>query len=321
MKDNLSDLTNVTEEQNPKDADPSWRTAVFTGLDEKPLEFIDKNVKAFEEDDTIPVQGESGFDASPEELPAVTSEMSEPQEDPQVGEVASNPQEEVDLQESTQEQPQEDPQVEEAAPDPQEEVELQEAPQVQPQESPQVEEPPELDPLQIDDQVADKMDPIELNAPEDAIFDEPEPQESPVAQDQPEPAPEVREQEPLENQEEPPLEAPPLMEYEALEPDTSQYTRYSGPAEPSVPQMDQPEETVFGNSREMRDLPDTGGFGQEMAPMFNVNVSLGGGEDEFVRQLTEQLTPQLQQQQWIIQEITKQHFESNNTLLLMMGDD
>ena len=154
MKDNLSDLTNVTEEQNPKDADPSWRTAVFTGLDEKPLEFIDKNVKAFEEDDTIPVQGESGFDASPEELPAVTSEMSEPQEDPQVGEVASNPQEEVDLQESTQEQPQEDPQVEEAAPDPQEEVELQEAPQVQPQESPQVEEPPELDPLQIDDQVA-----------------------------------------------------------------------------------------------------------------------------------------------------------------------
>jgi hypothetical protein len=321
MKDNLSDLTNVTEEQNPKDADPSWRTAVFTGLDEKPLEFIDKNVKAFEEDDTIPVQGESGFDAAPEELPAVTSEMSEPQEDPQVGEVASNPQEEVDLQESTQEQPQEDPQVEEAAPDPQEEVELQEAPQVQPQESPQVEEPPELDPLQIDDQVADKMDPIELNAPEDAIFDEPEPQESPVAQDQPEPAPEVREQEPLENQEEPPLEAPPLMEYEALEPDTSQYTRYSGPAEPSVPQMDQPEETVFGNSREMRDLPDTGGFGQEMAPMFNVNVSLGGGEDEFVRQLTEQLTPQLQQQQWIIQEITKQHFESNNTLLLMMGDD
>ena len=111
------------------------------------------------------------------------------------------------------------------------------------------------------------------------------------------------------------------MEYETLEPDTSQYTRYSGPAEPSVPQMDQPEETVFGNSREMRDLPDTGGFGQEMAPMFNVNVSLGGGEDEFVRQLTEQLTPQLQQQQWIIQEITKQHFESNNTLLLMMGDD
>ena len=321
MKDNLSDLTNVTEEQNPKDADPSWRTAVFTGLDEKPLEFIDKNVKAFEEDDTIPVQGESGFDASPEELPAVTSEMSEPQEDPQVGEVASNPQEEVDLQESTQEQPQEDPQVEEAAPDPQEEVELQEAPQVQPQESPQVEEPPELDPLQIDDQVADKMDPIELNAPEDAIFDEPEPQESPVAQDQPEPAPEVREQEPLESEEEPQLEAPPLMEYETLEPDTSQYTRYSGPAEPSVPQMDQPEETVFGNSREMRDLPDTGGFGQEMAPMFNVNVSLGGGEDEFVRQLTEQLTPQLQQQQWIIQEITKQHFESNNTLLLMMGDD
>ena len=321
MKDNLSDLTNVTEEQNPKDADPSWRTAVFTGLDEKPLEFIDKNVKAFEEDDTIPVQGESGFDASPEELPAVTSEMSEPQEDPQVGEVAPDPQEEVDLQESTQEQPQEDPQVEEAATDPQEEVELQESTQEQPQEDPKVEEPPELDPLQIDDQVADKMDPIELNAPEDAIFDEPEPQESPVAQDQPEPAPEVREQEPLESEEEPQLEAPPLMEYETLEPDTSQYTRYSGPAEPSVPQMDQPEETVFGNSREMRDLPDTGGFGQEMAPMFNVNVSLGGGEDEFVRQLTEQLTPQLQQQQWIIQEITKQHFESNNTLLLMMGDD
>ena len=320
MKDNLSDLTDVTEEQNPKDSDQSWRTTVPTA-DAAPLEFIDKNAKAFEEQDTIPVQGESGFNAEPEELPAVTSEMSEPQEDPQVGEVAPDPQEEVNLQESTQEQPQEDPQFEEAAPDPQEEVELQESPQVQPQESPQVEEPPELDPLQIDDQVADKMDPIELNAPEDAIFDEPEPQESPVAQDQSEPAPEVQEQEPLQNEEEPQLEAPPLMEYETLEPDTSQYTRYSGPAEPSVPQMDQPEETVFGNSREMRDLPDTGGFGQEMAPMFNVNVSLGGGEDEFVRQLTEQLTPQLQQQQFIIQELTKQHFESNNTLLLMMGDD
>ena len=320
MKDNLPDLTDVMEEQNQKDSDQSWRTTVPT-VDAGPLEFIDKNAKAFEEDDTIPSQGQSGFDAAPEELPSVTSEMSEPQEDPQVEEAAPDPQEEVDLQESTQEQPQEDPQVEEAATDPQEEVELQESTQEQPQEDPKVEEPPELDPLQIDDQVADKMDPIELNAPEDAIFDEPEPQESPVAQDQPEPAPEVREQEPLENQEEPPLEAPPLMEYEALEPDTSQYTRYSGPAEPSVPQMDQPEETVFGNSREMRDLPDTGGFGQEMAPMFNVNVSLGGGEDEFVRQLTEQLTPQLQQQQWIIQEITKQHFESNNTLLLMMGDD
>ena len=293
MKDNLPDLTDVMEEQNQKDSDQSWRTTVPT-VDAGPLEFIDKNAKAFEEDDTIPSQGQSGFDAAPEELPSVTSEMSEPQEDPQVEEAATDPQEEVELQESTQEQPQEDPKVE---------------------------EPPELDPLQIDDQVADKMDPIELNAPEDAIFDEPEPQESPVAQDQPEPAPEVREQEPLESEEEPQLEAPPLMEYETLEPDTSQYTRYSGPAEPSVPQMDQPEETVFGNSREMRDLPDTGGFGQEMAPMFNVNVSLGGGEDEFVRQLTEQLTPQLQQQQWIIQEITKQHFESNNTLLLMMGDD
>jgi hypothetical protein len=320
MKDNLPDLTDVMEEQNPKDSDQSWRTTVPTA-DAATLEFIDKNAKAFEEQDTIPVQGESGFDAAPEELPSVTSEMSEPQEDPQVEEAAPDPQEEVELQESTQEQPQEDPQVEEAATDPQEEVELQESPQEQPQEDPKVEEPPELDPLQIDDQVADKMDPIELNAPEDAIFDEPEPQESPVAQDQPEPAPEVREQEPLESEEEPQLEAPPLMEYETLEPDTSQYTRYSGPAEPSVPQMDQPEETVFGNSREMRDLPDTGGFGQEMAPMFNVNVSLGGGEDEFVRQLTEQLTPQLQQQQWIIQELTKQHFESNNTLLLMMGDD
>ena len=317
MKDNLSDLTDVTE---PKESEQLWRTTVPT-VDAAPLEFIDENAKAFEEKDTIPVQGESGFNSAPEEMPAVTSEMSEPQEDPQVGEVAPDPQEEVDLQESTQEQPQEDPQVEEAAPDPQEEVELQEAPQVQPQESPQVEEPPELDPLQIDDQVADKMDPVELNAPEDAIFDEPEPQESPVAQDQSEPAPEVQEQEPLQNEEEPQLESPPLMEYETLEPDTSQYTSYSGPAEPSVPQMDQPEETVFGNSREMRDLPDTGGFGQEMAPMFNVNVSLGGGEDEFVRQLTEQLTPQLQQQQFIIQELTKQHFESNNTLLLMMGDD
>jgi len=321
MKDNLSDLTNVTEEQNPTDADPSWRTAVFSGLDEKPLEFIDENAKAFEEKDTIPIQGESGFDAAPEELPSVASEMSEPQDDPQVDEVAPDTQEEVELQESAQEQPQEDPQVEEAAPDPQEEVELQESPQEQLQEAPQVEEPPELDPLQIDDQIADKMDPIELNAPEDAIFDEPEPQEPPVAQDQTEPAPEVQEQEPLRNEEEPQIEAPPLMEYETLEPDTSQYTRYSGPAEPSVPQMDQPEETVFGESREMRDLPGTGGFGQEMAPMFNVNVSLGGGEDEFVRQLTEQLTPQLQQQQFIIQELTKQHFESNNTLLLMMGDD
>lgn len=290
MKDNLSDLTDVTE---PKESEQLWRTTVPT-VDAAPLEFIDENAKAFEEKDTIPVQGESGFNAAPEEMPAVTSEMSEPQEDPQVGEVA---------------------------PDPQEEVDLQEAPQEQPQESPQVEEPPELDPLQIDDQVADKMDPVELNAPEDAIFDEPEPQESPVAQDQSEPAPEVQEQEPLQNEEEPQLESPPLMEYETLGPDTSQYTSYSGPAEPSVPQMDQPEETVFGNSREMRDLPDTGGFGQEMAPMFNVNVSLGGGEDEFVRQLTEQLTPQLQQQQFIIQELTKQHFESNNTLLLMMGDD
>jgi len=293
MKDNLSDLTDVTEEQNPKDTDQSWRTTVPT-VDSTPLEFIDETAKAFEEKDTIPIQGESGFDAAPEELPSVTSEMSEPQDDPQVDEVASDPQEEVELQESTQEQPLEDPQVE---------------------------EPPELDPLQVDDQVADKMDPIELNAPEDAIFDEPEPQEPPVAQDQPEPAPEVQEQEPLQNEEEPQIEAPPLMEYETLEPDTSQYTRYSGPAEPSVPQMDQPEETVFGESREMRDLPGTGGFGQEMAPMFNVNVSLGGGEDEFVRQLTEQLTPQLQQQQFIIQELTKQHFESNNTLLLMMGDD
>ena len=293
MKDNLPDLTDVIEEQNPKDSDQSWRTTVPT-VDATPLEFIDETAKAFEEKDTIPIQGESGFNAAPEELPSVTSEMSEPQDDPQVGEVAS---------------------------DPQEEVELQESPQAQLQEAPQVEEPPELDPLQVDDQVADKMDPIELNAPEDAIFDEPEPQESPVAQDQPEPAPEVQEQEPLQNEEEPQIEAPPLMEYETLEPDTSQYTRYSGPAEPSVPQMDQPEETVFGESREMRDLPGTGGFGQEMAPMFNVNVSLGGGEDEFVRQLTEQLTPQLQQQQFIIQELTKQHFESNNTLLLMMGDD
>ena len=320
MKDNLPDLTDVIEEQNPKDSDQSWRTTVPT-VDATPLEFIDETAKAFEEKDTIPIQGESGFNAAPEELPSVTSEMSEPQDDPQVGEVASDPQEEVELQESPQEQPLEDPQVEEAAPDPQEEVELQESPQAQLQEAPQVEEPPELDPLQVDDQVADKMDPIELNAPEDAIFDEPEPQESPVAQDQPEPAPEVQEQEPLQNEEEPQIEAPPLMEYETLEPDTSQYTRYSGPAEPSVPQMDQPEETVFGESREMRDLPGTGGFGQEMAPMFNVNVSLGGGEDEFVRQLTEQLTPQLQQQQFIIQELTKQHFESNNTLLLMMGDD
>jgi hypothetical protein len=320
MKDNLSDLTDVMEEQNPKDSDQSWRTTVPT-VDAAPLEFIDETAKAFEEKDTIPIQGESGFDAAPEELPSVTSEMSEPQDDPQVGEVAPDPQEEVELQESPQEQPLEDPQVEEAAPDPQEEVELQESPQEQLQEAPQVEEPPELDPLQIDDQIADKMDPIELNAPEDAIFDEPEPQEPPVAQDQTEPAPEVQEQEPLRNEEEPQIEAPPLMEYETLEPDTSQYTRYSGPAEPSVPQMDQPEETVFGESREMRDLPGTGGFGQEMAPMFNVNVSLGGGEDEFVRQLTEQLTPQLQQQQFIIQELTKQHFESNNTLLLMMGDD
>jgi len=317
MKDNLSDLTDVME---PKESDQLWRTTVPT-VDAAPLEFIDENAKAFEEKDTIPIQGESGFGTAPEELPSVTSEMSEPQDDPQVDEVAPNPQEEVEFQESTQEQPQEDPQVEEAAPDPQEEVELQESPQEQLREAPQVEEPPGLDPLQIDDQIADKMDPIELNAPEDAIFDEPEPQESPVAQDQPEPAPEVQEQEPRENEEEPQIEAPPLMEYETLEPDTSQYTRYSGPAEPSVPQMDQPEETVFGESREMRDLPGTGGFGQEMAPMFNVNVSLGGGEDEFVRQLTEQLTPQLQQQQFIIQELTKQHFESNNTLLLMMGDD
>lgn len=261
MKDNLSDLTDVMEEQNSKDSDQSWRTTAPT-VNAAPLEFIDETAKAFEEKDTIPVQGESGFDKAPEELPSVASETSEPQE-----------------------------------------------------------EPPELDPLQIDDQIADKMDPSELNAPEDAIFDEPEPQESPVAQDQSEPAPEVQEQEPLENEEAPQIEAPPLMEYETLEPDTSQYASYSGPAEPSVPQMDQPEETVFGNSREMTDLPDTGGFGQEMAPMFNVNVSLGGGEDEFVRQLTEQLTPQLQQQQWIIQELTKQHFESNNTLLLMMGDD
>ena len=129
MKDNLPDLTDVTEEQNATDSDQSWRTTVPIGVGEAPLEFIDENVKIFAQNDTIPVQGESGFNSAPEELPAVTSEMSEPQDDPQVDEVAFDPQEEVELQESAQEQPQEDPQVEEAAPDPQEEVELQESPQ------------------------------------------------------------------------------------------------------------------------------------------------------------------------------------------------
>jgi len=115
---------------------------------------------------------------------------------------------------------------------------------------------------------------------------------------------------------------PSLKEYDTFSAATSEYnSSYEEPPRKARDFADTMAETVFGTQREMRDLPNTGGFGQEMAPMFNINVSLGGGEDEFVRQLTEQLTPKINEQQYIIQELTKQHFEMNNSLLFLMGDD
>ena len=115
---------------------------------------------------------------------------------------------------------------------------------------------------------------------------------------------------------------PSLKEYDSVSAATSEYnSSYEEPPRKARDFADTMAETVFGAQREMRDLPNTGGFGQEMAPMFNINVSLGGGEDEFVRQLTEQLTPKINEQQYIIQELTKQHFEMNNSLLFLMGDD
>jgi hypothetical protein len=115
---------------------------------------------------------------------------------------------------------------------------------------------------------------------------------------------------------------PSLKEYDSFSAATSEYnSSYEEPPRKARDFADTMAETVFGAQREMRDLPNTGGFGQEMAPMFNINVSLGGGEDEFVRQLTEQLTPKINEQQYIIQELTKQHFEMNNSLLFLMGDD
>ena len=115
---------------------------------------------------------------------------------------------------------------------------------------------------------------------------------------------------------------PSLKEYDSFSAATSEYNSpYEEPPRKARDFADTMAETVFGTQREMRDLPNTGGFGQEMAPMFNINVSLGGGEDEFVRQLTEQLTPKINEQQYIIQELTKQHFEMNNSLLFLMGDD
>ena len=116
--------------------------------------------------------------------------------------------------------------------------------------------------------------------------------------------------------------SPSLKEYDSFSAATSEYdSSYEEPPRKARDFADTMAETVFGTQREMRDLPNTGGFGQEMAPMFNINVSLGGGEDEFVRQLTEQLTPKINEQQYIIQELTKQHFEMNNSLLFLMGDD
>ena len=115
---------------------------------------------------------------------------------------------------------------------------------------------------------------------------------------------------------------PSMKEYDTFSAATSEYnSSYEEPPRKARDFADTMAETVFGTQREMRDLPNTGGFGQEMAPMFNINVSLGGGEDEFVRQLTEQLTPKINEQQYIIQELTKQHFEMNNSLLFLMGDD
>lgn len=79
-----------------------------------------------------------------------------------------------------------------------------------------------------------------------------------------------------------------------------------------------PETPAF--SPQSMELPDTGGFGRSIQPMFAVNVTMGAEED-FVKQLTEQLSPQLQEQQYILTELVRQQFDLNNTTLTLMGDD